>query len=264
MSNGIMDISRTPDIIPQPGSTDLLDIVGGAVLSELLPEQVNPNLAFGLGRDVAEGELPFGDALNALTMATGSTALDAGIMSPAVVAGQKILNRSLGGVNTAFNVLEDRFGINIPDSIRNNILFQLLGNVANFSPSRFLGTKMSGAGAMDNIPVGGINIPNVIQTGGADDETILTGGTVDPSDDIIVTNLAPIQPTGGGQDSSQPDFPTGGGTVVIGGPPGGHPSTSPVQEAERIRNVMEARKKGANIGFSAGGLASLPRYLKGR
>jgi hypothetical protein len=263
MSNGIMDF-RTPDIVPQPGGSDLLDIIGGAVASELLPEQVNPNLAFGLGRDVVEGEIPFGDALTDLTMATGSTMLDAGIMSPAVVAGQKILNRSLGGVNTAFNVLEDRFGINIPDSIRNNILFQLLGNVANFSPSRFLGTKMSGAGAMDNIPVGGINIPNVIQTGGADDETILTGGTVDPSDDIIVTNLAPIQPTGGGQDSSQPDFPTGGGTVVIGGQPGGQPSTSPVQEAERIRNVMEARKKGANIGFSAGGLASLPRYLKGR
>ena len=218
MSNGIMDISRTPDIIPQPGSTDLLDIVGGAVLSELLPEQVNPNLAFGLGRDVVEGEIPFGDALTDLTMATGSTALDAGIMSPAVVAGQKILNRSLSGVNTAFDVLEDRFGI---------------------------------------------NIPNVIQTGGADNQTILTGGTVDPSDDIIVTDLAPKFPTGGGQDSSQPDFPTGGGTVVIG-QPGGQPSTSPVQEAERIRNVMEARKQGANIGFSTGGLASLPRYLKGR
>ena len=258
MSNGIMDF-RTPDIVPQPGNTDLLDIIGGAVASEFLPEEINPNLAFGLARDVAEGEIPFGDALTDLTMATGSTALDAGIMSPAVVAGQKILNRSLGGVNTAFNVLEDRFGINIPDSIRNNILFQLLGTAANFRPSRFLGTKMN-----PPPPVGGINIPNVIQTGGADNQTILTGGTVDPSDDIIVTDLAPIQPTGGGQDSSQPDFPTGGGTVVIGGQPGGQPSTSPVQEAERIRNVMEARKQGANIGFSAGGLASLSRYLKGR
>ena len=258
MSNGIMDF-RTPDIVPQPGGSDLLDIIGGAVASELLPEQVNPNLAFGLGRDVAEGELPFGDALNQLTMATGSTALDAGIMSPAVLAGQEVINRSLSGVNTAFDVLEDRFGINIPNSIKNNILFQLLGSAANFRPSRFLGTKMN-----PPPPVGGINIPNVIQTGGGDNQTILTGGTVDPSDDIIVTDLAPIQPTGGGQDSSQPDFPTGGGTVVIGGQPGGQPSTSPVQEAERIRNVMEARKKGANIGFSAGGLASLPRYLKGR
>jgi hypothetical protein len=258
MSNGIMDF-RTPDIVPQPGSTDLLDIIGGAVASELLPEPINPNLAFGLGRDVVEGEIPFGDALTDLTMATGSTALDAGIMSPAVLAGQAIINRGLGGVSTAFNVLEDRFGINIPDSIKNNILFELLGTAANFRPSRFLQQKMNPLP-----PVGGINIPNVIQTGGADGETILTGGTVDPSDDIIVTNLAPIQPTGGGQDSSQPDFPTGGGTVVIGGQPGGQPSTSPVQEAERIRNVMEARKKGANIGFNAGGLASLSRYLKGR
>lgn len=257
MSNGIMDF-RTPDIVPQPGGSDLLDIIGGAVASEFLPEQVNPNLAFGLARDVAEGEIPFGDALTDLTMATGSTALDAGIMSPAVVAGQRILDRSLGGVNTAFDVLEDRFGINIPNSIRNNILFQLLGSAANFRPSRFLQQQMN-----PPPPVGGVNIPNVIQTGGADNQTVLTGGTVDPSDDIIVTDLAPIQPTGGGQDSSQPDFPTGGGTVVIG-QPGGQPSTSPVQEANRIRNVMEARKKGANIGFSEGGLASLPRYLKGR
>ena len=258
MSNGILDL-RSPDIVPQPGSSDLLDIIGGAVASEFLPEQINPNLAFGLARDVAEGELPFGDALTDLTMATGSTALDAGIMSPAVLAGQAVINRGLGGVNTAFNVLEDRFGINIPDSIKNNILFQLLGSAANFRPSRFLRQQMN-----PPPPVGSINIPNVIQTGGADNQTILTGGTVDPSDDIIVTDLAPIQPTGGGQDSSQPDFPTGGGTVVIGGQPGGQPSTSPVQEAERIRNVMEARKKGANIGFSAGGLASLSRYLKGR
>ena len=258
MSNGIMDF-RTPDIVSQPGSTDLLDIIGSAVASELLPEEINPSLAFGLARDVAEGEIPFGDALTDLTTATGSTMLDAGIMSPAVVAGQRILDRSLGGVNTAFNLLEDRFGINIPNSIKNNILFQLLGSAANFRPSRFLRQQMN-----PPPPVGGINIPNVIQTGGADNQTVLTGGTVDPSDDIIVTDLAPIQPTGGGQDSSQPDFPTGGGTVVIGGQPGGQPSTSPVQEAERIRNVMEARKKGANIGFSAGGLASLPRYLKGR
>ena len=258
MSNGIMDF-RTPDIVSQPGSTDLLDIIGSAVASELLPEEINPSLAFGLARDVAEGEIPFGDALTDLTTATGSTMLDAGIMSPAVVAGQRILDRSLGGVNTAFNLLEDRFGINIPNSIKNNILFQLLGSAANFRPSRFLRQQMN-----PPPPVGGINIPNVIQTGGADNQTVLTGGTVDPSDDIIVTDLAPIQPTGGGQDSSQPDFPTGGGTVVIGGQPGGQPSTSPVQEAERIRNVMEARKQGANIGFSAGGLASLSRYLKGR
>ena len=32
MSNGIMDF-RTPDIVPQPGGSDLLDIIGGAVAS---------------------------------------------------------------------------------------------------------------------------------------------------------------------------------------------------------------------------------------
>jgi hypothetical protein len=105
-------------------------------------------------------------------------------------------------------------------------------------------------------PIGGTNIPNVIPTGDDDNQKVLTGGTVDPSDDIIVTNLAPTFPTGGGQDASKPDFPIisgnqGGGQ---GGQPGGQPSTNPVQEANRIRNIMEAREQGANIGFNAGGL----------
>ena len=104
-------------------------------------------------------------------------------------------------------------------------------------------------------PIGGFMQPNVTQGGGG--TTIFTGGTEDTSDDITVTNLPPAQP------SPQENFPTGGGTVVIG-QPGGQPSTSPVQEANRIRNIMDARKQGANIGFNTGGLASIPRYLKGR
>ena len=101
--------------------------------------------------------------------------------------------------------------------------------------------------------------------------------------DEIPLPLTPIQPTvdttggtggGGGADSSRTDFPIiggnqggnqgGGGTVIIGGQPGGQPSTDPVQETNRIRDIMKARAQGANIGFNAGGLATIPRYLKGR
>ena len=102
-------------------------------------------------------------------------------------------------------------------------------------------------------PIGGFMQPNVTQSGGT---TIFTGGTEDTSDDITVTDLPPQRQS---LPSPQENFPTGGGTVVIG-----QPSTSPVQEANRIRSIIDAREKGANIGFSTGGLASIPRYLKGR
>ena len=151
---------------------------------------------------------------------------------------------------------------------------------ARFSPTRILGINEPFGKALDfgldvlgigkkeeededpPPPVGGINIPNVIQTGGSDDQIILTGGTADSSDDITVSNLAPIQPTGGGQDSSQPDFPTGRGNVVTSGftPP----STNVQQETQRISDIMDRRRRGSSQGFNAGGLASIPKYLKGR
>ena len=151
---------------------------------------------------------------------------------------------------------------------------------ARFSPTRILGINEPFGKALDfgldvlgigkkeeededpPPPVGGINIPNVIQTGGSDDQIILTGGTADSSDDITVSNLAPIQPTGGGQDSSQPDFPTGRGNVVTSGfrPP----STNVQQETQRISDIMDRRRRGFSQGFNAGGLASIPKYLKGR
>ena len=55
----------------------------------------------------------------------------------------------------------------------------------------------------------------------------------------------------------------GGGTVVIGGQPGGRPSRDPVQERQRISDILEVRRKGANIGFKAGGLASINHLTRG-
>ena len=67
---------------------------------------------------------------------------------------------------------------------------------------------------------------------------------------------------GGGADASKRDFPTGGGNVVTSGfrPP----STNVQQETQRISDIMDRRRRGSSQGFNAGGLASIPKYLKGR
>ena len=67
---------------------------------------------------------------------------------------------------------------------------------------------------------------------------------------------------GGGADASRRDFPTGGGNVVTSGftPP----STNVQQETQRISDIMDRRRRGSSQGFNAGGLASIPKYLKGR
>jgi hypothetical protein len=69
---------------------------------------------------------------------------------------------------------------------------------------------------------------------------------------------------GGGADASRPDFPTGGGNVVIGGGGFTPPSTNVQEETDRIRDIIDRRRKGSSQGFNAGGLATIPRYLKGR
>ena len=53
------------------------------------------------------------------------------------------------------------------------------------------------------------------------------------------------------------------GTVVVGSsftPP----STNVQQETQRISDIMDRRRRGFSQGFNAGGLASIPKYLKGR
>jgi hypothetical protein len=69
---------------------------------------------------------------------------------------------------------------------------------------------------------------------------------------------------GGGADASRPDFPTGGGNVVIGGGGFTPPSTNVQRETQRISDIMDRRRRGSSQGFNAGGLASIPKYLKGR
>ena len=66
---------------------------------------------------------------------------------------------------------------------------------------------------------------------------------------------------GGGSDRSG-DVSTPG-TVVVGSsftPP----STNVQQETNRIRDILNRRAQGSSQGFNAGGLASIPKYLKGR
>ena len=106
--------------------------------------------------------------------------------------------------------------------------------------------------------------------------------TVDPSQGIVINQAQDSKPDvdpesiiqtfggttggtggGGGADASRPDFPTGGGNVVIGSrftPP----STNVQQETQRISDIMDRRRRGSSQGFNAGGLASIPKYLKGR
>ena len=69
----------------------------------------------------------------------------------------------------------------------------------------------------------------------------------------------PIINQGGGQGGNQ----GGGGNVVIGSsftPP----STNVQQETSRIRDILDRRAQGSSQGFNSGGLATIPRYLKGR
>ena len=71
----------------------------------------------------------------------------------------------------------------------------------------------------------------------------------------------PIINQGGGQGGNQGGG--GGGNVVIGSsftPP----STNVQQETQRISDIVDRRRRGSSQGFNAGGLASIPKYLKGR
>ena len=81
------------------------------------------------------------------------------------------------------------------------------------------------------------------------------GSTHTHSDGGSTGNVSSGGSTGGGS--------TGGGTVVIGGQPGGRPSRDPVQERQRISDILEVRRRGANIGFKAGGLASINHLTRG-
>ena len=120
---------------------------------------------------------------------------------------------------------------------------------------------------------------NLIGRGRRETDDQLKSLTVDPGQGVVINQAKPdIDPEsitqtfsgttggtggGGGADASQPNFPTGGGDVVIGSsftPP----STNVQQETQRISDIMDRRRRGSSQGFNAGGLASIPKYLKGR
>lgn len=141
-------------------------------------------------------------------------------------------------------------------------------------PIRFIDRQIDrGVGALRNI----------FNLFGADDDDDRRDDdppvTVPPGQGIVINQAQPdIDPEsitqtfggttggtggGGGADSSRPDFPTGGGNVVIGSsftPP----STNVQQETQRISDIVDRRRRGSSQGFNAGGLATIPRYLKGR
>ena len=134
---------------------------------------------------------------------------------------------------------------------------------ARYSPTRILGLNEPFGKALDF----GLDILGIGKKEEEDE---------DPPPPVVTTTLpgpvgSGIDPTavkstftggGGGADASRSDFPTGGGNVVIGGftPP----STNVQQETQRISDIMDRRRRGFSQGFNAGGLASIPKYLKGR
>jgi len=89
------------------------------------------------------------------------------------------------------------------------------------------------------------------------------GSTHTHSDGGSTGNVSSGGSTGGGSTGGGGFDSGGGGTVVIGGQPGGRPSRDPVQERQRISDILEVRRKGANIGFKAGGLASINHLTRG-
>ena len=118
---------------------------------------------------------------------------------------------------------------------------------------------------MNNIPIGGINQPNVITNN--DGTQTLTGGTTDPSDDITVTNLPPQVPRPTMADVAGPSPPTnndinqiindqiqltGGGNNNFTPSPS-LPNTPPPGYTPRPRPTHH---------FAQGGLASMARVLR--
>jgi hypothetical protein len=128
---------------------------------------------------------------------------------------------------------------------------------------------------------------NLIGRGRRETDDQFDSLTVDPGQGIVINQAQDGGGTGSGQlsnsdinqimagqEPSSVTFQGGGGsdrggdvstpgTVVVGSsftPP----STNVQQETNRIRDILDRRAQGSSQGFNAGGLATIPRYLKGR
>ena len=220
------------------------------------------NKALQIGGDVIQTGLEFGqEGLGALSdriegsgfdfFGIPSGALDLtgkafGLGNRAIEGAQGIGQGFTGDVNVLGGVIYDQFGR--PLGLVNQLIDQGASKFFN------LFKRDDDDDRRDDDPGPGIVI-NQAQDSKPD---------VDP-ESIIQTFGGTTGGTGGGggADASRQDFPTGGGNVVIGSsftPP----STNVQQETQRISDIMDRRRRGSSQGFNAGGLASIPKYLKGR
>jgi len=221
---------------------------------------INPSLVTNLADEVRQGNITANDALNIGFDATVSGAVNtaANVATGGGLAGAQFI---FGKIKQAEQLLGRPL---LPAEIN-----QLLGtvlNLPNVVSSGIIGLKdrlRSGFADDDNIVIGGGDdddppVPTTV-TGvsgpagmvvdpGAVSSSFGGRGGADRSGDVVI---------GGGADASQPDFTPG--NVVIGGTTGTTPGpagmgfTPPAPKRDRFP-----------MGRAEGGLATIPRYLKGR
>ena len=174
---------------------------------------------------------------------------------------QNISGDVVGSGNTIFkDLIFDPFG-NVIGRINRGIINPI------FSPIQDFGLNLIGRGddrrgddqPTTLLPGQGIVI-NQAQDGGGTGSNQLSNSDINQimagEDPSSVT----FQGRGGSDRGGDVSTP---GTVVVGSsftPP----STNVQQETQRISDIMDRRRRGSSQGFNAGGLASIPKYLKGR
>ena len=213
---------------------------------------INPSLVVNLADEVRQGNITANDALNIGfdTTVSGAVNTAANVATGGGLAGAQFI---FGKIKQA----EQFLGRPLLPAEVNQLLGTVL-NLPNVVSSGIIGLKdrfRRGFADDDDQPSG----PGIVINQAQD-----TQPDIDP-ESITQTFSGTTGGTGGGggADSSRPDFPTGGGNVVIGSsftPP----STNVQQETQRISDIMDRRRRGSSQGFNAGGLASIPKYLKGR
>ena len=181
--------------------------------------------------------------------------------SDAIEGIQNISGDVVGSGNTIFkDLIFDPFG-NVIGRINRGIINPI------FRPIQDIGLNLIGRGddRRDDDPPVTINPSSGIFVNQAQDG----GGT--GSGQLSNRDISQIM---AGEDPSSVTFQGRGGadrggdvstpgTVVVGSsftPP----STNVQQETQRISDIMDRRRRGSSQGFNAGGLASIPKYLKGR
>jgi hypothetical protein len=229
MSNGILNIPLQEGI--DAGGLGIFDTLTGTGGPIIFPDQ-SPDLP-------PPGEI-LDEGLAELARRAGIdiTAQEAGDLRKTVLAG--------GNVG---NVATD-IAANIAERKRDSIISS---GIASIAPEVL--SPLSGVNRAVNIVATADNLANLAADFAQDVPVAgpLTAEMADATGDLSQMTF----------DFTNPIFPTGGGNVVIGSsftPP----STNVQQETQRISDIMDRRRRGSSQGFNAGGLASIPKYLKGR